>query len=43
MDYKIFVYFLSTFSIEYTKKVFIAKKLLEFCDIKSKDKKIGIS
>jgi hypothetical protein len=43
MSYKKFIYFLATLNIAHAKKTGIAKKLLEFCDIKNKDQKIGIS
>lgn len=43
MSYKKFIYFLATLALSHSKKLAIAKKLLEFCDIKNKDQKIGVS
>jgi len=43
MEYKLFVYFLSSLPIDNILKIQIAKKLLEHCDIKNKDQKIGIT
>jgi hypothetical protein len=43
MSYKKFIYFLATLNLSHSKKTKIAKKLLEFCDIKNRDQKIGIS
>lgn len=43
MTYKKFIYFLATLNLSHNKKLKIAKRLLEFCDIKNKDQKIGIS
>jgi hypothetical protein len=43
MDFKDFVYFMSSFKMDLSLKLTIIKKLLSFCDIKNKDQTIGIT
>lgn len=43
LDYKLFVFFLSTIAIDNIIKLQICKSLLEFCDVKYRDQRIGIS
>ena len=43
LDFRQFVGFLNLFKIDQSIKISIAKKLLEFCDLKSRDGHVGIS
>ena len=43
LNFKDFVAFLNLFKADSATKIAIAKKLLEFCDLKNRDQKIGIS
>ena len=43
MNYKDFITFMSTFTIDNALKINITKQLLSFCDVKNRDNTIGIT
>jgi hypothetical protein len=43
LELKQFVAFMEVFQVDCNLKIVISKKLLEFCDVRGRDQKIGIS